>query len=160
METHHTTNRFELEALEQRRMLCGDLGDAHPLMLEEDHGSTAAEVVTVGGEDSIGNVVSAFAREHHGARVIWGEATVINGARVVTWALVSPHDNEILAAGITMPLKLIDNQPQERGSGPAGAIASLEFPAIVQETTFFNHLELHTQPTGHPFLPTAANPNR
>ncbi len=161
MKSHYTTTLFHLEQLEQRRLLCGDLG-AHGALMEGDQ--TASPAVTdesvAGGAESAGGVVSALGRSQAGARVVWGEATVIDGARVVTWALVSPQDNEILAAGITMPLKLIDNQPQQGGSGPAGAIASLEFPAIVQETTFFNHLELHTQPNGHPFLPFAANPNR
>src|SRR5262245_61668341 len=38
-----------------------------------------------------GNVFSAFARDAHGVRVLWGESAIIDGARVVTWALVSPR---------------------------------------------------------------------
>ena len=161
MELHHTTNRFEIEPLEQRRMLCGDLGDAHAA-LGIDHGSdihAANEVVALGKEDSVGNVVSAFARDHHGARVLWGESTLIDGARVVTWALVSPRDNTILAAGVSFSLKLAQEMPAP-GDGPAGAIASLAFPAVVQQTSFFNHLEIQSNQHGHEAPPGSVNPNR
>ena len=39
-----------------------------------------------------GNVFSAFARDARGVKVLWGDSTVIDGARIVTWALVSPRD--------------------------------------------------------------------
>jgi hypothetical protein len=106
-----------------------------------------------------GNVVSAFARDAQGVRVIWGESTLLDGARLATWALVSPHSNEVLAVGGSISLSLIENQPQP-GSGPAGAIASLAFPDVVQQTTYFNHLEIHSQLHGHPISPIAADPNR
>jgi hypothetical protein len=110
--------------------------------------------------ETAGNFVSAFAREAQGVRVIWGEATVIDSARMVTWALVSPQENQILAVGATMSLTFFDNQPQERGPGPAGAWASLDFPDVVRDTTFFNHLEIQSEPNGHVAPPGSVNPDR
>src|SRR5262249_21334292 len=46
------------------------------------------------------------------------------------------------------------------GSGPAGAIASLDFPALVQETTFFNHLEMQSNLHGHDTPRGSVNPTR
>src|SRR5262245_33998292 len=112
-----------------------------------------------GAPPTAGNVVSAFAGDAQGVRVLWGESTIIDGARVATWALVSPQDNTILAAGVTFSLKLAENMP-EPGPGPAGAIASLAFPALVRETTFFNHLEIQPEPHGHEAAPGSVNPDR
>jgi hypothetical protein len=107
-----------------------------------------------------GNVVSNVARDAQGVRVLWGESANIDGARVATWALVSPRDNAILAAGVTFSLKLAENMPQEPGPGPAGAVASLDFPAAVQQATFFNHLEIQSNPHGHEAPPGSVNPDR
>ena len=104
-----------------------------------------------------GNVISAFARDAHGVRVLWGESTIIDGARVMTWTLVSPRDRKILAVGATFSLELAEDMPGE-GDGPDGAIAALEFPALIQETTFFNHLEIHSNPNGHEAPPGSVNP--
>lgn len=106
-----------------------------------------------------GNVVSAVAQDAQGVRVIWGESSIIDGARLTTWALVSPHDNSVLAVGGSMSIRLFENQPQEPGPYPAGAVASLDFPELVQATTYFNHLEIHSNPHGHPTSPFAADPN-
>jgi hypothetical protein len=43
---------------------------------------------------------------------------------------------------------MAENMPP-RGTGPAGAIAVLNFPAIVQAATYFNHAEIHANPAGH-----------
>lgn len=106
-----------------------------------------------------GNLFSAFARDAHGVRVIWGEHTVVDGIPIATWALVHPQDGEILAVGATFSQKMAEDMP-ESGDGPAGAIASLEFPALVQETTFFNHLEIQPEPDGHMAPPGSVNPDR
>src|SRR3972149_548567 len=81
-------------------------------------------------DEQPGNVFSAFARDAHGVRVIWGEHTVVDGIPIATWALVHPQDGEILAVGATFSQKMAADMP-ESGDGPAGAIASLEFPALV-----------------------------
>jgi hypothetical protein len=78
---------------------------------------------------------------------------------VATWALVTPED-DIEEVGVTIPVALFDNQPTERGTGPAGAIASLAFPRLVQEQTFFNHFELQSKPEGHVAPPGSVNPDR
>jgi hypothetical protein len=62
--------------------------------------------------------------------------------------------------GVTIPVALFDNQPTEKGAGPAGAIASLVFPKVVQELTYLNHVEVHSQPHGHPAPPGSVNPDR
>ena len=78
---------------------------------------------------------------------------------VMTWALVTPED-DVEEVGMTIPVRLFDNQPTERGTGPAGAIASLVFPELVQDLTFLNHVELHSQIHGHPAPPGSVNPDR
>lgn len=112
--------------------------------------------------DATAHIIAAFAqgRGVSGGEVVWGETTVIDGATLATWAIVSRKDGEILAAGATLPLSLAENQPEETGPGPAGAIASLEFPGIVQQRTYFNHLEVQSNPHGHATPPGNVNPNR
>jgi hypothetical protein len=144
--------RLHLESLEDR--CTPSAGPGHeglplvPAPHAAGHEQVSLRESQPAAADGAGNVIAAFAREAHGARVLWGEAVVIDGARVVTWALVSPRDNTILAVGATFSEKLAEKMP-EPGDGPAGAIASLEFPALVQETTFFNHLEIQPEPDGH-----------
>jgi hypothetical protein len=135
-----------------------DVGELVPMAGASDQAYVASEVSPATGRDGEGNVVSAFGREACGVRVIWGETTVVEGGRVATWALVSPRDNTILAIGATFSLKMAQEMPAH-GSGPAGAFASLEFPALVQQTTFFNHLEVQPEPEGHVSPPGAVNPN-
>jgi hypothetical protein len=150
-----------VERLEARRLLCGDVVDAafaHPTGGEVAEVSASAEV----RNDATAHVIAAYAqgRGIRGAEVVWGETTVINGALLGTWAIVSRKDGAIVAAGATLPLALAEDQPQHGGAGPFGAIASLEYPAIVQEKTYFNHLEVHTEPQGHSAPPGSVNPDR
>lgn len=95
----------------------------------------------------------------NGNRTIIGDATMVNGNLIVTWAKVTV-DNEIKKVGVTIPVDLFDNQPEEDGDGPGGAIASLVFPSVVRDTTYLNHFELHTEPHGHVSPPGSVNPNR
>ena len=106
-----------------------------------------------------GNIFSAYARDAHGVRVIWGEHTVVDGIPIVTWALVHPRNGDILAVGATFSQKMAEDMP-DSGDGPAGAFAVLEFPAIVQETTYFNHLEIGSNPNGHDTPRGSINPIR
>jgi len=94
-----------------------------------------------------GDVLAAANLTDPGSRLVWGESAIVDGSRIVTWAVVSA-DNQVLAVGVTFSQKLAKDMPDD-GDGPAGAFASLEFPAIVQETTFFNHLEIQPEPHGH-----------
>jgi len=154
--------RLRVETLEYRYMLHGGVGDMDlPLDLTTDvggHDQVYLQASESAASKDTGNVISAFASDVHGVRVLWGESAIIDGTRVVTWALVSQRDNTILAVGVTFSLKMAKEMPED-GSGPAGAFASLEFPAIVQETTFFNHLEIQSEPEGHVTPPGAVNPN-
>jgi hypothetical protein len=95
----------------------------------------------------------------NGNRTILGDATMVDGNLIVTWAKVT-SDDEIMKVGVTIPVNLFDNQPTEPGDGPAGAIASVVFPDLVRETTYLNHIELHSNPHGHETAPGNANPER
>lgn len=92
-------------------------------------------------------------------QLVIGDATVVQGNLIVTWARVRAN-GDIKQVGVTIPVALFDNQPTEAGDGPAGAIASLVFPETVRETTYFNHFELQSEPDGHVAPPGSVNPDR
>jgi hypothetical protein len=91
-------------------------------------------------------------------QLVIGDAATVEGHVIVTWARVHARHG-VQEVGVTIPVALFDDQP-EPGSGPAGAIASLVFPEIVRDTTFFNHFELHSQAHGHETPPGSTNPIR
>jgi len=91
-------------------------------------------------------------------QLVIGDTATVEGNVVVTWARVHARHG-VQEVGVTIPVALFHDQP-EPGSGPAGAIASLVFPEIVQDTTFFNHFELHSQAHGHETPPGSTNPIR
>ena len=158
-------NGLGIERLEQRRLLCGTPADA-----AAGHSSGGGDALAVldapagapARNDVEGHVVAAFARSSGGMRggeLVWGETTIVDGALAATWAIVSRKDGGVIAAGATVPLSLAQDMPQ-RGAGPAGAFASLDFPAVVRDTTYFNHLEIQSQQHGHASPPGSANPDR
>jgi hypothetical protein len=156
---------FKIEQLEQRRLLCADLvGAAGGHASDVVDASYVVEVPAAHGAtiQAAAVVVAAFVKSNGGMRggeLVWGETTVVDGSAVATWAIISKKNGVVMAAGATVPVSLAETMPA-RGSGPAGAFASLEFPAVVQETTYFNHLEIHSQPNGHPAPPGSVNPDR
>ncbi len=81
-------------------------------------------------------------------RIIFGETTEIAGGMASTWARVNGA-GKVIWVGLTIPLSMVEQMPP-RGSGPSGAVAVLSFPQVVQETTYFNHAEIHANPLGHP----------
>jgi len=85
-------------------------------------------------------------------RILIGDSAVIGGRRVVTWTVLT-RTGVVEEVGVTVPVAVFDQQP-EPADGPAGAILSLEFPGIVQQTTYFNHVEIHSEPHGHPGDPS------
>ncbi len=82
-----------------------------------------------------------------GDKFIIGETTEIAGGTVATWARVN-GGGKVIWVGLTIPLSMAENLPP-RGSDPAGAVAVLNFPPVVQATTYFNHAEIHSQRAGH-----------
>ena len=91
-----------------------------------------------------------------GDEIIVGETTQIAGGTVATWARVN-GGGKVIWVGLTIPLSMVENMPP-RGSGPAGAVAALNFPPVVQATTYFNHAEIHSQRAGH--ANSGADPDR
>lgn len=86
------------------------------------------------------------------SRIITGDtqtiATGSGNVNVFAWSRVAA-DNTVTEVGATVPLAVFQNPPAQ-GTGPAGAIAVIAFPAQTQTTTYFNHMELHWNPNGHP----------
>jgi hypothetical protein len=92
-------------------------------------------------------------------QLVIGDAELIDGNLVVSWARVhSSHG--VKEVGVTIPVAVFDDMPDEDGDGPHGAFTTLEFPDVVQETTYFNHVELHSNPHGHDTPPGSVNPIR
>jgi len=83
--------------------------------------------------------------------LVTGETASIAGGLASTWARVNGQ-GKVTWVGVTVPLSMAENQPAP-GSGPAGAVAVLKFPPVVQQTTYFDHVEIHSNLHGH-----AANP--
>src|SRR5687767_7480855 len=84
----------------------------------------------------VANIACSFSYSKNSKRdeFIVGETTHFNGRRLMTWAVID-SGGEIKEVGVTIPLALIEQQPDRPGDGPAGAIASLAFPKIVQQAT-------------------------
>jgi hypothetical protein len=85
-------------------------------------------------------------------RLVLGEVKHVRPGRVVAWALLT-RSGKIEEVGVTVS-HVVFTHPPESGDGPLGAIASVEFPKIVREGTYFNHCEVHWNPHGHPSPPT------
>lgn len=81
--------------------------------------------------------------------VVQGTSTLIYGAKVSTWAKVGPG-NDLKEVGVDLPMKVIVGPPPKPGTGPCGAIATLPFPEVVQQSAYFNHFEMQWNPNGHP----------
>jgi hypothetical protein len=150
MGSGHNTRRLQCEPLEDRCTPSGlGLLEAGP---PAAHGPDPAPALVRTASPAepqgvYGELLADANLTDPGSRLVWGESAIVDGGRIVTWAVVSA-DNQVLAVGITFSQKLAADMP-EHGDGPAGAIASLQFPAVVQETTFFNHLEIQPEPDGH-----------
>jgi len=91
-------------------------------------------------------------------KIIIGETAQIAGGTAATWARVN-GGGKVIWVGLTIPLSMAENMPTP-GAGPAGAVASLNFPPIVQETSYFNHAEIQSNQHGHGANPLYADPHR
>jgi hypothetical protein len=85
-------------------------------------------------------------------RLVFGDVARLPLGRIVSWALLT-RSGKIEEIGVTVPLEIILNQT-ETGDGPLGAIASLKFPRVVRDSTYFDHVEIHWNPHGHASPPT------
>lgn len=104
------------------------------------------------------NALTAQAGSPRPEKLIAGDSAELSSGVVSTWARVNGAGN-VIWVGATIPLSVIENPPAE-GDGPSGAIAVLEFPSVVQDTTYFNHFELHWEAHGHPTNPGYLTPDR
>ncbi len=101
---------------------------------------------------------SAGAQPSQSEKIVNGESAVIAGGLASTWARVN-EQGKVIWVGLTIPLSMAENMPPP-GSGPAGAVAVLNYPLVVKETTYFNHAEIQSNPFGHPTNPAYAQPTR
>jgi len=89
---------------------------------------------------------------------IAGESVSVGGGTASTWARVNGR-GKVIWVGLTIPLSMVENMP-EPGTGPARAVAVLNFPAVVQQTTYFNHAQIHSNKHGHRANPRYADVHR
>lgn len=82
-------------------------------------------------------------------RLAAGGTAVVSGQKVTSWARVAANGS-VTEVGITLPLGVAQNPPSQPGTGPLGAVAVIPFPREARESTYFDHLELHWNPHGHP----------
>jgi hypothetical protein len=85
-------------------------------------------------------------------RLTIGPSQNIYGGTVLTWARIQA-DGTVEEVGVTLPLSTVVGAPAhdyQPGPGPAGALAVLDFPPGVRQTTFVDHFQLHWAPAGHP----------
>ncbi|HEY0944977.1 MAG TPA: hypothetical protein VGD81_06900 [Opitutaceae bacterium] len=85
-------------------------------------------------------------------RFVRGESTRLKGGHAVAWAILS-RSGKIEEVGVTISLGVFRTE-HEPGDGPLDAIASLEFPRVVREATYFNHCQVHWNPHGHASPPS------
>jgi hypothetical protein len=81
-------------------------------------------------------------------KIVKGDSTIVAGGEVSTWARVNGN-GEVIWVGTTMPMEMIEDMPPAPGDGPRGAELVLDYPQVAQATTYFNHLEIHSNPNGH-----------
>lgn len=91
-------------------------------------------------------------------KFIIGESVTVSGGTVTTWARVN-GGGKVIWAGLTIPLSMVENPPTP-GTGPARAVAVLNYPPVVQETTYFDHAEIHFNKHGHQANPRYADIHR
>lgn len=113
---------------------------------------------TVGLTAVVLALLGGAASAAQGEKFIAGESASVGGGTVATWARVN-GSGKVIWVGVTFPLSLVENQPPP-GPGPAGAIVVLNYPPVVQQTTYFNHAEIHSNLHGHATNPLYAQPNR
>jgi hypothetical protein len=101
---------------------------------------------------------TAAARADNSGHLIQGESAVLSGGIARTWARVNGN-GAVIWVGLTVPLSMVETMPPP-GTGPARAAAVLNYPAVVQQTTYFNHAEIHSNPHGHVAHPAYADPHR
>lgn len=80
-------------------------------------------------------------------RIVVGQSAAIGGGVASAWAKILPN-GRVTDVGLTVPLASVENPPAAPGDGPDGAYV-LSFPADVQATTYFNHIEVDWNPNGH-----------
>lgn len=120
--------------------------------------ASASLVVALAIVSTGANSALAQPPENSPTQVIFGDSRLVQGNLVVAWARLH-NRHGVQEVGITIPVEVLDDMPEE-GDGPDGAFASLAFPDVVQETTYFNHVELHSNPLGHDTPPGSVNPIR
>ncbi len=80
--------------------------------------------------------------------MVQGDAKTFGTGQMSTWAKLDSAGG-VLEAGANIPFSVISTMPMA-GTGPAGAIATLKYPAAVVAKTFFNTLVVQSNMMGHP----------
>ncbi|HWG84591.1 MAG TPA: superoxide dismutase family protein [Deinococcales bacterium] len=133
------------------RIACGVVegltGAAAGGTMAASQAGTTATAGTAGGASAAGTTAQAAPATPLPSPVLRGEEATVHGATVFTWARLNAV-GQVVEVGLTLPMAAITGAAAAPPA--AAALAQLNFPAIVQASTFFNHADLYFVPTGHP----------
>src|SRR5687768_17229697 len=109
---------------------------------------------------AFGSTGGARAVRDNSDKIIEGDSAVVDaaGSRVSAWARVN-GGGKVIWVGLTIPLSIVEEMP-EPGTGPARAIAALNYPPIVKATTYFDHVQIQSNHHGHPTNPAFLDKTR
>jgi hypothetical protein len=136
----------------------GEVNDRQEELMKKKKVLRALGLGVLVGSLFTGFTLPAMGQQGYSDKIILGETAVVGGNELSTWARVNDA-GQVVWVGLTIPLALVENMPAG-GSGPSGAIAVLNYPTVVKETTYFDHAEIHSEPDGHPTNPGYADTNR
>ncbi|MFO7547231.1 MAG: DUF5602 domain-containing protein [Trueperaceae bacterium] len=82
------------------------------------------------------------------ATLVEGADATLFGAQINSWAKLDA-DGQVVEAGITLPMAVLEDAPAEHHRDTPSADVRIDFPAVVQDTTFLDHAGFFWEAQGH-----------
>lgn len=78
-----------------------------------------------------------------------GESATVGASTLTTSATHATNRTTLRDVQVVIPFDVIQNPPSSPGSGNAGAIATMNLPAVAQNNSVLNHVAVRWEPDGH-----------
>ena len=91
---------------------------------------------------------SSLVSAHDTATTVEGPRSALFGAEIDSWAKLDA-DGRVVEAGVTLPLAVLENAPADHHRDTPAADVRIDFPAVVQDTTFLDHAGFFWEAHGH-----------